>query len=178
MILIGSGHSRLDAGVIFSKNEAPARARAWFPKCVVEGRATTTTAPARYFLTICSDTPWPERLRMGPGPRSRGWASVGPRWSSLWGHDPREGCAEMGGGTPCEPCRWGLRWCSLWVTILVRGVPKRAGGRHANPVAGAFRRAPCGATILVRGVPKWPEAAMRTLPLGPSVELPMGPRSS
>ena len=61
MILIGSGHSRLDAGVIFSETEAPARARASFPKCVFEGRATTTTAPARYFLKIYSETPWPER---------------------------------------------------------------------------------------------------------------------
>ena len=32
MILIGSGHSRLDAGVIFSETEAPVRARASFPK--------------------------------------------------------------------------------------------------------------------------------------------------
>eukprot|EP00959_Pyramimonas_sp_CCMP1952_P457476 9474992-Pyramimonas_sp.AAC.1 len=85
----------------------------------------------------------------------------------LWGHDPREGCAEM------------------------------ARGRHANPAAGAsgeapmgprsscgvcrnFPKAPCElcywrlrwnsprATILVRGVQKWPEAAMRTLSLGPS----------
>eukprot|EP00959_Pyramimonas_sp_CCMP1952_P201829 4220414-Pyramimonas_sp.AAC.1 len=31
-----------------------------------------------------------------------------------------------------------------------------------------------GATILVRGVPTWPEAAMRTLPLRPSVETPWG----
>ena len=53
-----------------------------------------------------------------------------------------------------------------------------ARGRHANPAIGAFGGAPYGATILVRGVPKWPEAAMRTLPLAPSVELPMGPRSS
>ncbi len=43
-------------------------------------------------------------------------------------------------------------------------------GRHANPAAGAFGGAPYGAAILVRGVPKWGGAAMRTLPLGPSVE--------
>ena len=60
MILIGSGRSRLDAGVIFSETEAPARARAWFPKCVFEGRATTTTAPVRYFFTSYAGTPWPE----------------------------------------------------------------------------------------------------------------------
>ena len=70
------------------------------------------------------------------------------RWSSLWGHDPREGCAEMGRG------------------------------RHANPATGAFGGAPYGATILVRGVPKWCGPRMRALLLKPSVELPMGPRSS
>eukprot|EP00959_Pyramimonas_sp_CCMP1952_P229377 4796092-Pyramimonas_sp.AAC.1 len=54
------------------------------------------------------------------------------------GHDPREGCAEI------------------------------AQDRHANPAAGAFGEAPYWATILVKGVPTWLEAAMRTLPLGPS----------
>ena len=29
----------------------------------------------------------------------------------------------------------------------------------------------------VRGVPKWGGCAMRTFPLGPSVELPMGPEN-
>eukprot|EP00959_Pyramimonas_sp_CCMP1952_P021631 456175-Pyramimonas_sp.AAC.1 len=48
-----------------------------------------------------------------------------------------------------------------------------ARGRHANPVTGPFGGAHYGATILVRGVPKWPEAT-----LAPSVELPVGPRSS
>eukprot|EP00959_Pyramimonas_sp_CCMP1952_P041396 865709-Pyramimonas_sp.AAC.1 len=45
---------------------------------------------------------------------------------------------------PCEPCHWRLRWT------------------------------PHGATIRVKGVPKWPEAAMRTLPLGPPIEFPWG----
>ena len=31
------------------------------PIVVFEGRAARTTAPARYFLTIDSETPWPER---------------------------------------------------------------------------------------------------------------------
>ena len=46
---------------------------------------------------------------------------------------------------------------------------------HANAATGAFGGAPYGATILVRGAPKWGGAAMRTLPLEPSVELPRGP---
>ena len=48
---------------------------------------------------------------------------------------------------------------------------------HATPAIGAFGGAPYGATILVRGVQKWTRSRMRTRPLGPSVELPMGPRS-
>ena len=69
------------------------------------------------------------------------------RWSSLWGHEPCEGCAEMG------------RW------------------RHADALAGAFGGVFYGATKRVRGAPKWGWNRMRTLPLGPSVELPMGPRT-
>ena len=70
------------------------------------------------------------------------------RWNSLWGHETCEGCAEMG------------RRC------------------HANFPIGALGGAPFGATKRVRGVPKWGGGAMRTFPLGPSVELPMGPRSA
>eukprot|EP00959_Pyramimonas_sp_CCMP1952_P458654 9476972-Pyramimonas_sp.AAC.1 len=52
---------------------------------------------------------------------------------------------------------------------------------QANATTGTFGGAPYGATKRVRGVPKWgvePHAPQkRTQPLGPSVELPMGPRS-
>ena len=48
---------------------------------------------------------------------------------------------------------------------------------NVNPATGAFGGAPHGATILMRGAPEWGGAAMRTLPLGPSVELPMGSRT-
>ena len=73
MIFIGSGRSRLDAGVIFSETEAPARARASFPKLVFEGRATTTTAPAGYFLEIYSGPPLPSDTssKFTPDSRSR-----------------------------------------------------------------------------------------------------------
>ena len=81
-----------------------------------------------------------EKLRMGSGHGQRGSA-----WGQ--GHDPREGCAEIGrrwalGGAPC-----GAR-----ATILVRGVPKCALGTHAGPATGTFGKAPYGvwATILVR----------------------------
>ena len=48
---------------------------------------------------------------------------------------------------------------------------------HAGTANEAFGDAPYVATIRVRGVPKWGGAAMRTLPLELSVELPMGPRN-
>ena len=59
--------------------------------------------------------------------------------------------------------------------ILVRGVPKWARVRHSGAATLAFGEAPYGATIFVRAVPKR-GAAMRALPLWPSMELPMGPR--
>ena len=34
------------------------------------------------------------------------------RWSSLWGHEACEGCAEIGGADTCGHRRWGLRWSS------------------------------------------------------------------
>ena len=63
------------------------------------------------------------------------------------------------------------------VTKRVKGAPKVSGGRYANPVTGAFGGAPYGATKRVRAVPKWAGGRMRTLPPGPSVELPMGSRT-
>ena len=47
-------------------------------------------------------------------------------------------------------------------------------GRSATPATGAFGVAPDGATKRVRGLPKWVEQGMRTLLLGPPVELPIG----
>ena len=62
-------------------------------------------------------------------------------------------------------------------TKRVRGVPKWMGGRHARFATGDFGGAPYGATKRVRGVPEWGGYAMRAAPLGPEVELPMGPRN-
>ena len=63
-------------------------------------------------------------------------------------------------------------------TTLARGAPKWGGAAMANTATRAFDGAPYGAAILVRGVPKWAGGRMRTQPPGPSLELPMGPRSS
>eukprot|EP00959_Pyramimonas_sp_CCMP1952_P141669 2965068-Pyramimonas_sp.AAC.1 len=58
-----------------------------------------------------------------------------------------EGCADMSGTDACERCHWGLQWSSL------RGHKACEACRHG------WRR------------------RMRTVPLGPGVELPMGSRS-
>eukprot|EP00959_Pyramimonas_sp_CCMP1952_P292244 6111956-Pyramimonas_sp.AAC.3 len=68
---------------------------------------------------------------------------LGPSVELPVGHEACEGCAEMGGET------------------------------HANPVTGAFGGAHYGATKRVKDVPTWAGNSMRTLPLGPSVELPI-----
>eukprot|EP00959_Pyramimonas_sp_CCMP1952_P424772 8897181-Pyramimonas_sp.AAC.1 len=57
------------------------------------------------------------------------------------------------------------------------GAPNGATIRHANAAIGAFGGAPYGATNRVKGVPKWVWNSTRMQPLGPSVELPMGPRN-
>eukprot|EP00959_Pyramimonas_sp_CCMP1952_P132116 2762537-Pyramimonas_sp.AAC.1 len=59
----------------------------------------------------------------------------------------------------------------------VKGVPKWVRKRHADPATGAFGGTPYRATKLVEGVQSGCGCAMRTLPLGPSVEPPIVPRS-
>ena len=59
-------------------------------------------------------------LPMGPrnavlgGGDACGRQHWGLRWSSLWGHETCEGCAEVGVGDACGRQHWGLRWNSLW----------------------------------------------------------------
>ena len=125
------------------------------------------------------------------------------RWGSLWGHetpplvgDPHANCATgTFGGAPSG------------ATKRVRCVPKWVARTYANCATGTFGGAPSGATKRVRGVPKWARSRMqsrplgpswafggvpygatkrcpglgkrmRAPPLGPSVELPMGPRNA
>eukprot|EP00959_Pyramimonas_sp_CCMP1952_P278980 5832843-Pyramimonas_sp.AAC.1 len=106
----------------------------------------------------------------------------GLRWSSPWGHEACEGCAEMNvggrmraaalghsvelpmGPRTCEGCAkmsvgaacgrlpWGLRWSGA--TKRVRGVPKWVWGAHAGGSTGTFGGTPHEATKRVRGVPK------------------------
>ena len=72
------------------------------------------------------------------------------------GHDPCEGCAEMGGWTPCELCPWHRKWSSRGGSIRVRGVRKLAGGRYVNPAFILGRRwLSLEGTIRAKGVPKW-----------------------
>ena len=100
----------------------------------------------------------------------------------LAGYNPRPGCAEICGGTPCDPSCWSRRWSSLWGAIRVRGVPKWAWGRLAKLLSGAVGGAPFGPQS-ISGVCRygwnccelclWVEL-MRTLSLGLPVELPVG----
>ena len=105
-------------------------------------------------------------LPLGPGvelpmapPSVRGCAETGVtppcepshwglRRSSPWSYEAWEGCAETGVMPPCEPCRCGPAWSSLWGHERCDGVCRN--GR---------------------------DATLRTLPLGPEVEISMGPRS-
>eukprot|EP00959_Pyramimonas_sp_CCMP1952_P435788 9125625-Pyramimonas_sp.AAC.1 len=78
--------------------------------------------------------------------------------------------AVLGVGNACGHPHWGLWWSSVWGHETLCW----AWETHAAPLIGAFGGAPYGATkrCAVRG------GRMRTPPLGPSVELPMGPRSA
>eukprot|EP00959_Pyramimonas_sp_CCMP1952_P096945 2026575-Pyramimonas_sp.AAC.1 len=59
-------------------------------------------------------------------------------------------------------------------TTFVRGAPKLVARTHVDTAAGAFGVAPYGATKRCPGR----GSRMRTAPLGPSLELLMGPRSA
>eukprot|EP00959_Pyramimonas_sp_CCMP1952_P123889 2590057-Pyramimonas_sp.AAC.2 len=85
------------------------------------------------------------------------------------------GVCRHGRGTACEPCHWGRWWGSPWDHEACEGCAETGGDQHANPAVWAFGGAPYGATNRVRGVPTWAGNRMRALPLGPSVEPPMGP---
>ena len=80
----------------------------------------------------------------------------------------------LGGVDACNRGHWSLRWSSLWGHEPCEGCAKIGGGTHADPPPGAFGGAPYGATHRVRCVPEWARSPMRTLPLGPLVELPRG----
>ena len=88
---------------------------------------------------------------MSPCERGR-W---GLRWISLWGYDPRDGCAEIGVEPHANAATGAFGGAPYGATILVRGVPKWVRRRYASAATGAFSGDPYGATFLVRGVPKW-----------------------
>ena len=76
-------------------------------------------------------------------------------WSSLWGHETCEGCAELGVGDACGRRHWSLRLSSLGGHATCEGCAELGAATRAGFPAGAFGGAPYGA----------------------GVELPMGPRS-
>eukprot|EP00959_Pyramimonas_sp_CCMP1952_P108955 2278308-Pyramimonas_sp.AAC.1 len=75
----------------------------------------------------------------------------------------------MGGGYACELRLWRLRWSPLWGHETLSWV----GETHANTLIEAFGGAPYGATKRCPGQMR----RMRTPPLEPSVEPPIGLRS-
>ena len=105
-------------------------------------------------------------------------------WNSLWGHEPCEGCADMGmrwaGWTHVSAATGAFGGAPHGGTNRVRGVPKCVRVMHVSTPTWALG-APYGATHRMRGVPKWAcggrGGRMRTWPLGPSVELRIGPHT-
>ena len=65
----------------------------------------------------------------------------------------------------------------MWLYTLIQMKDPTICSCEYCVVGTTFGGAPYVATNRVRGVPKWGGGAMRTLQLGPSVELPMGPRT-
>merc|ERR1712091_640988 len=100
---------------------------------------------------------WGRRMRTPP---------LGPSVELPMG--PRN--AVLGGGDACGHPHLGLRWSSLWGHETLSWV----GDTHADTPTGAFGGAPYGAT---KRCPGWGRR-MWTPPLGPSVELTMGPRNA
>eukprot|EP00959_Pyramimonas_sp_CCMP1952_P308195 6450058-Pyramimonas_sp.AAC.1 len=54
----------------------------------------------------------------------------------IWGHETCEGCADIGAVVPCDRCRWGPRWSSLWGHETRDGVCRnlRGGALPALPL--------------------------------------------
>eukprot|EP00959_Pyramimonas_sp_CCMP1952_P329203 6892157-Pyramimonas_sp.AAC.1 len=49
---------------------------------------------------------------MGVGDACERW-HWGLRWSSLWGHEACDGCADMGARDACGRWYWDIRWSPL-----------------------------------------------------------------
>ncbi len=98
-------------------------------------------------------------------------------WSSLWGDEKCQGCAEMGAVPPCKHSRWGPRWSSLWGHEACEGCAEMEVELHADPATWALGGASYGVTKRVRGVPKSGGGGVGALGLGPSVEHPVGLRN-
>ena len=106
-----------------------------------------------------------------------GHRHLGLRWSSLRGHETREGCALLCGSDAAGGATGAFGGAPYGATKRARGVPKWMAGAHAGTAGWAFGGAPCGATKRVRGVPKreaGTRAGTATWAFGGA---PMGPRN-
>eukprot|EP00959_Pyramimonas_sp_CCMP1952_P196157 4101121-Pyramimonas_sp.AAC.1 len=77
----------------------------------------------------------------------------------------------------CSRDQWGIRWNSLWGHKACEGRTKMRAVTHAVAVTRAFGGAADGATKTARCVSEWARSPCCRGHWGPSVELPMGPRS-
>eukprot|EP00959_Pyramimonas_sp_CCMP1952_P226037 4727067-Pyramimonas_sp.AAC.1 len=56
---------------------------------------------------------------------------------------------------PCDFCHWDLTWSSLWGHVPRGGCAEMPRNHHASAASGTLGGAAYGATKRVRGVPKW-----------------------
>ena len=94
--------------------------------------------------------------------------------SSNAAHSEMDG-AEMDGAAPRGRCHWGMRWISIWGRDPNEGCAKMGAVTYAGAATGPFGGALNEAAILLRGLLKWARSRLRSLPLRPSADLPMGP---
>ena len=83
---------------------------------------------------------------------------LGPSAELPMGHEAGEGCAKMMAGPHANAAHWGLRWSSLWGHEPCEGCAevsmRWAGRKRADVATGALVGAPYGQTKCVRGVQK------------------------
>eukprot|EP00959_Pyramimonas_sp_CCMP1952_P430813 9022444-Pyramimonas_sp.AAC.1 len=84
--------------------------------------------------------------------------------------------SRCGGHARQHPLGPSVEWSPLWGRETCEGRAEIGRRRHADGAIGTIRGAPDGATKRARCAPTWGGVAMRTAPLRPCVEPPLGPR--
>ena len=119
-----------------------------------------------------------QKLANGPASRPCRLESTWARTAQTEGEGEEHACSRLYVSCPSvQLATKAFGGAPYGATKRVRGVRKRARWAHANAATAAVGGAPDGATKRVRGLPKWMGGGMWALPLGRSLELPMGPRN-